>query len=225
MTPGVSVLVDDGVARRGSVPPPAGSTNRCGSAGGGELQQDEVVEEGLFEAPSFPPLWNAWWCGGCRALHFVADGGTLSGGCSICGDDDPVRNDVMLDPDQVAHLKETPGLSYDVLFPGDAGISQKTSGMSKSDVLASSSLGALDVENDDDVFIAMDLEVSKYPFIERLHHYMERNPIGESNRKSVKVAIMVEAGSIVRKMGTMTKERRETVFYQEYLNIISGQLE
>jgi hypothetical protein len=32
---------------------------------------------------------------------------------------------------------------------------------------------------------------------------------------------MVEAGSIVREMGTMTKERRETVFYQEYLNIIS----
>jgi len=71
----------------------------------------------------------------------------------------------MLDPDQVAHLKETPGLSYDVLFPGDAGISRKTSGMSKSDVLASLSLGASDVEDDDDVFIATDLEVSKYPFI------------------------------------------------------------
>ena len=38
-------------------------------------------------------------------MHFVGDGGALNGGCSICGDDDPVHNDVMLDPDQVAHLK------------------------------------------------------------------------------------------------------------------------
>ena len=60
-------------------------------------------------------------------MHFVGDGGALNGGCSICGDDDPVRNNVMLDPDQVAHLKETPRLLYDVLFPGDVGISRKTS--------------------------------------------------------------------------------------------------
>ena len=32
---------------------------------------------------------------------------------------------------------------------------------------------------------------------------------------------MVEAGLIVHEMGTMTKERRDTVFYLEYLNIIS----
>ena len=92
--------------------------------------------------------------------------------------------------------------------------------MTSSDMLGSPSLGASDVEDDNDVFLGMDLEVSKYPFIERLHHYMERNPIGECNCKSEEVAIMVEAGSIVREMGTMTKERRETVFYQEYLNII-----
>jgi hypothetical protein len=42
---------------------------------------------------------------------------------------------------------------------------------------------------------------------------MERHPIGEENRKSVELAIMVEAGSIVREMGTMTKERREQAFY------------
>ena len=145
----------------------------------------------------------------------------MAGGCTICGDDRPVRNDVMLDTDQVAHLKETPGLSYDVLFPGDAGISRKTSGMTKSDLLASSAEESSADDDDADVYVVTDQEVSKYPFIERIHHYMERYPIGESNCKSVELAIMVEAGLIVREMGTMIKERRETVFYQEYRNIIS----
>ncbi len=49
-----------------------------------------------------------------------------------------------------------------------------------------------------------DLEESKYPFVERLDHYMERYPISEENRRSVELAIMVDAGSIVREMGTMT---------------------
>jgi hypothetical protein len=28
---------------------------------------------------ALPPLWNAWWCGACTALHFVGDGGELIG--------------------------------------------------------------------------------------------------------------------------------------------------
>jgi hypothetical protein len=37
---------------------------------------------------------------------------------------------------------------------------------------------------------------------------MERELIKEENRKSVELAIMVEAGSNVREMGVMTKELR-----------------
>jgi hypothetical protein len=50
---------------------------------------------------------------------------------------------------------------------------------------------------------------------------MERYPISEDNRRCVELAIMVEAGSIVREMGTMTKERREQAFHLEYMNLIS----
>ena len=61
-----------------------------------------------------------------------------------------------------------------------------------------------------------DLEVSKYSFFEWLEHYMEHVSIGQENRGMVELAKMVEAGTIVREMGTMTKERRESVFYEEY---------
>jgi hypothetical protein len=50
---------------------------------------------------------------------------------------------------------------------------------------------------------------------------MERYRISEENRRSVELVIMVEAGSIVREMGTMTKERREQAYYQEYMSLIS----
>jgi hypothetical protein len=33
---------------------------------------------------ALPPLWNAWWCGACTALHFVGDGGELIGPCQMC---------------------------------------------------------------------------------------------------------------------------------------------
>jgi len=65
-----------------------------------------------------------------------------------------------------------------------------------------------------------DLEVSKYSFFDRLEHYMERETIKEENRKAVELALMVEAGSTVRDMGTMTKEIRATQFFNEYINLI-----
>ena len=36
----------------------------------------------------------------------------------------------------------------------------------------------------------------------------------------VELAIMVEAGTVVREMGTMTKERREGAFYKEYMSLL-----
>jgi hypothetical protein len=41
---------------------------------------------------------------------------------------------------------------------------------------------------------------------------MEHAPISEDNYRAVEIAIMVEAGSIIREMGMMTKERREGAF-------------
>ena len=50
---------------------------------------------------------------------------------------------------------------------------------------------------------------------------MERVPIGQENRGTVELAIMVEAGTVVREMGTMTKERRERAFFEEYMSLLS----
>jgi hypothetical protein len=69
--------------------------------------------------------------------------------------------------------------------------------------------------------IKTDLEVSKFSFFERLDHYMERCWIIEGSRRAVEVMIMVEAGSIVRELGKMTKKSRENTFHQEYLALIS----
>ena len=115
-----------------------------------------------------------------------------------------------------------PWAVYDTTLPGNAGrpsnsFGRKTTGISEDDLLASSPESSRSSEADDDCE-RTDLEVSKYPFVERLDHYMERYPISEENRRSVELAIMVDAGSIVREMGTMTKERREQVFYQEYMS-------
>jgi hypothetical protein len=49
---------------------------------------------------------------------------------------------------------------------------------------------------------------------------MECIPISEENCGTIELAIMVEAGSIVREMGTMTKERRESAYYDKYMNVL-----
>ena len=50
---------------------------------------------------------------------------------------------------------------------------------------------------------------------------MECVPVRKENRGIVELAIMVEAGSVVREMGTMTKGWREGTFYEEYMNLLS----
>jgi hypothetical protein len=78
-------------------------------------------------------------------------------------------------------------------------------------------------EEDDDDFEGekTDQEVSKYSFYDLLEHYMERELIKEENRKSVELAIMVEAGANVREMGVMTKEIRANWLHSEYVSIIT----
>jgi hypothetical protein len=50
---------------------------------------------------------------------------------------------------------------------------------------------------------------------------MERELIKEENRKSVELAIMVEAGATVREMGVMTKEICANRFHSEYGSTIA----
>jgi hypothetical protein len=185
---------------------------------------------------ALPPLWNAWWCGACTALHFVGDGGELIGPCVMCQVSNTIRKHVMLDPDELEELRRTPGLSYQSSGvvanpPPSPSRGVKTSGMTMSspDVSSHSSVGSIKnlsftgEEDDEDDFEGekTDQEVSKYSFYDRLEHYMERELIKEDNRKSVELAIMVEAGANVREMGVMTKELRANRFHSEYVGIIA----
>ena len=200
---------------------------------------DAVIPAKIPLVAALPPLWNAWWCGACTALHFVGDGGELIGPCQMCQVRNPVRNHVMLDPDEREELRRTPGLSYQqpgsgVAYPPPSRVG-KTSGMSSSDDSSqdSSSIGSegrlgigdlsFSGEEDDDDFEGekTDQEVSKYSFYDRLEHYMEREMIKEENRKSVELAVMVEAGANVREMGVMTKELRANHFHSEYVSILA----
>jgi hypothetical protein len=65
-----------------------------------------------------------------------------------------------------------------------------------------------------------DNEVSRYSFFDRLKHYMEGNLITEGNRASVEMCILVEAGSAVRGMDPMKKEKKEQVYFAKYLAIL-----
>jgi hypothetical protein len=65
------------------------------------------------------------------------------------------------------------------------------------------------------------LQASTYSFMERLSHYMERRLINHSNWKTIKLAIMIEAGTLMRDRHKMEKEERERLFLSEYMNIIA----
>ena len=97
---------------------------------------------------------------------------------------------------------KTTGLDDDAIFPSSPEASS----------IASS--------NEESVLRPTDLEVSRFSFFDRLSHYMERHLICEENRGTVELAVMVEAGSIVREMGTMTKEKREAAYFDEYLHML-----
>ena len=82
------------------------------------------------------------------------------------------------------------------------------------------SAGGDDVDNDMDDDIPTDAEASKYSFLDRLEHYMERAFITEDNCKAVELAIMVEAGATVREMDPTKKEIKEKAFLNNYVCII-----
>jgi hypothetical protein len=157
----------------------------------------------------------------------------------MCQVRNPICNHVMLDPDERKELRRMPGLSYQpsgvAYSPLSPSRGVKTSGMSSpydssQDSSSVGSDGGLGIgnlsfsgEEDDDDFEGekTDQEVSKYSFYDRLEHYMERELIKEENRKSVELAIMVEAGANVCEIGVMTKELRANRFHSEYISIIA----
>jgi hypothetical protein len=71
---------------------------------------------------------------------------------------------------------------------------------------------------DDDM--PTDSEASKYCFLDRLEHYMERATISGKNHKAVEFAIMIEAGTTVREMDPIKKEAKEKAFLNSYVSII-----
>jgi hypothetical protein len=77
-----------------------------------------------------------------------------------------------------------------------------------------------DVDNNMDDNLPTDVEASKYSFLDRLEHYMERAIITEDNCKAVELAIMVEAGTTMREMDLMKKEIKEKAFLNSYVSII-----
>ncbi len=59
-------------------------------------------------------------------------------------------------------------------------------------------------DDEEDLFVCVtDAKASTYSFVERLSHYMERHIICDGNRKAVELAIMIEAGSMVREWHQM----------------------
>jgi hypothetical protein len=149
-----------------------------------------------------------------------------------------VYHDIMLDPEQLGDLQDNPGMKY--TGQGGGNITPRkpygtSARMSPNESKSDSSDGCVDGEDlldvlsppscDDDYSVSdegkTDQEMAKFNFFERLDHYMERIPIKEENRKSVEIAIMVEAGAIVREMSTISKEMRASEFLSEYLSIIN----
>jgi hypothetical protein len=65
-----------------------------------------------------------------------------------------------------------------------------------------------------------DNEVGKYSFLQRLEHYMEGNKVSESNHMSVELCLLVEAGTAVRNMNPMKKDKRAEVFFAWCMAIV-----
>jgi hypothetical protein len=74
--------------------------------------------------------------------------------------------------------------------------------------------------NDMMASLPTDNEVGKYSFYSCLSHYMEGHKIGKSNRASVELCILSEAGAFVCNMDPMKKDKKEKAFFEKYVSII-----
>jgi hypothetical protein len=65
-----------------------------------------------------------------------------------------------------------------------------------------------------------DAEATKYPFLERLRHYMGGKQIDTYNRVAVEVCIFVEVGTLIKDLEAMKIPVMEELFYNKYLRIV-----
>jgi hypothetical protein len=65
-----------------------------------------------------------------------------------------------------------------------------------------------------------DAEATKYPFLERLRHYMGGKQIDTYNRVAVEASIFVEVGTIIKDLEAMKIPVMEDLFYTKYLRIV-----
>jgi hypothetical protein len=65
-----------------------------------------------------------------------------------------------------------------------------------------------------------DAEAMKYPFLERLRHYMGGKQIDTYNRVAVEACIFVEVGTVIKDLEAMKIPVMEDLFYTKYLRIV-----
>ena len=65
-----------------------------------------------------------------------------------------------------------------------------------------------------------DAEATKYPFHERVRHYMEGKQIDTYNRVAVEVCIFVEVGTLIKDLEAMKIPVMEELFFKKYLRIV-----
>jgi hypothetical protein len=198
-----------------------------------------VIDDGTdmyIPSPPGPPMWNAYWCSGCITINLVGDGGSLVGKCICCqSEDDSWKNSIMLDPDEFEEAQKHRGMKYpnkeivnNVLdsnrilnrslnsdFSGGVGEDDDDD-----EEMTSNPYNGEGDDDNSDINSATDGEVSKFSFYDRLNHYMDRMSITQNNRMAVELAVMVEAGSTMREMGTMKKDAKEKSFYESYMDLI-----
>jgi hypothetical protein len=65
-----------------------------------------------------------------------------------------------------------------------------------------------------------DAEATKYPFLERLRHYMGGKQIDTYNRVAVEACIFVEVGTFIKDLEAMKIPVMEELFFTKYLRIV-----
>ena len=78
----------------------------------------------------------------------------------------------------------------------------------------------IDISDDSTGISVTDAEATKYPFHERVRHYMEGKQIDTYNCVAVEVCIFVEVGTLIKDLEAMKIPVMEELFYNKYLRIV-----
>jgi hypothetical protein len=65
-----------------------------------------------------------------------------------------------------------------------------------------------------------DAEATKYPFLERVRHYMGGKQIDTYNRVAVEACIFVEVGTLIKDLEVMKIPVMKELFYNKYMRIV-----